>query len=166
MPVRADSVTADQVLSGEGAGQSVTGTAVDMAGNVNATTVSGINIDTTPPVISCSLSGETSSEGWFVGNVTATLSRLDNLSGVDYVKYRFENSGWNTYNGMFVIPLGIQNILYYVVTDKAGNNASGSTYLNFPPESYPGSAGTLRPLRQLHLPLRRRRSRRRLMQHP
>ena len=132
------SVTADQVLSGEGAGQSVTGTAVDMAGNVNATTVSGINIDTTPPVISCSLSGETSSEGWFVGNVTATLSRLDNLSGVDYVKYRFENSGWNTYNGMFVIPLGIQTILYYVVTDKAGNNASGSTYVYFPPASYSG----------------------------
>ncbi len=134
------SCTGDRVLSGEGANQSVTGTAIDGAGNVNVTTVNGINIDLTPPVINCSLSGDKSDEGWFESDVTATLSKADNLSGVDYVKYRLEDTGWNTYDGTFVIPLGIQNTLYYVVTDKAGNNASGSTNVYFPPASYPGNS--------------------------
>src|SRR5262249_45646786 len=37
-------------LAAEGANQSVTGTATDLAGNSMCTTVSGINIDKTPPV--------------------------------------------------------------------------------------------------------------------
>jgi len=39
----------NQTLGSEGAGQSATGTAVDNAGNSNSATVSGINIDKTPP---------------------------------------------------------------------------------------------------------------------
>lgn len=42
-------VTPDQTLGGEGAGQSVTGTATDVAGNSASTTVTGINIDETAP---------------------------------------------------------------------------------------------------------------------
>jgi hypothetical protein len=41
----------DAVLSSDGAGQSVRGTAVDVAGNDRSTTVGGINIDTTDPSI-------------------------------------------------------------------------------------------------------------------
>jgi hypothetical protein len=47
-----DTVTPDQVLSAEGANQSVTGTATDRAGNSASTTVRGINIDKTKPIIS------------------------------------------------------------------------------------------------------------------
>jgi hypothetical protein len=43
------SVTDDQTLTGEGAGQSVLGTCTDTAGNSASTTVSGINIDKTAP---------------------------------------------------------------------------------------------------------------------
>ncbi|MBI4379171.1 MAG: hypothetical protein HY578_08760 [Nitrospinae bacterium] len=44
-----DSCSSPTTLSGEGAGQSVTGTAADLAGNTAAATVGNINIDKTPP---------------------------------------------------------------------------------------------------------------------
>src|SRR5205807_2640572 len=47
--------TAPVTLSGEGAGQSVTGTATDIAGNSASTTVSGINIDLTKPTTTASV---------------------------------------------------------------------------------------------------------------
>ena len=43
--------TNSQTLSTEGAGQSVGGTATDIAGNTNTATVSGVNIDLTKPVV-------------------------------------------------------------------------------------------------------------------
>ena len=49
-----DTVTRDQTLPEEGAGQSVVGTATDVAGNSASTTVSGIHIDLTPPVLAIS----------------------------------------------------------------------------------------------------------------
>ena len=49
------SVTGPVTLSAEGANQSVTGTAVDVAGNMASTTVSGINIDLTKPVTTASV---------------------------------------------------------------------------------------------------------------
>lgn len=45
------SCTPATTLSAEGAGQSVTGTAVDNAGNTASATVGGINIDLTPPSV-------------------------------------------------------------------------------------------------------------------
>ena len=46
----AGSPPAPTVLTSEGANQQVTGTCQDLAGNVASATVSGINIDKTPPV--------------------------------------------------------------------------------------------------------------------
>jgi hypothetical protein len=71
------------VLSGEGAGQSVTGTCTDVAGNSATSTVSGINIDKTPPVITASASPVTlwPPNGKLV-IVTESGTMSDNLSGV------------------------------------------------------------------------------------
>jgi len=44
-------LTPDVTVSSEGANQSVTGTAIDMAGNTAQVTVDDINIDKTPPVV-------------------------------------------------------------------------------------------------------------------
>lgn len=46
-----DTVTPDATLSSEGAGQSATGTALDLAGNSASATLSGLNIDKTPPTL-------------------------------------------------------------------------------------------------------------------
>lgn len=69
------SKTADKTL-GEGSNQSVTGTATDAAGNAASATVSGINIDKTPPVLTGSFSS-----GWHTGDVTVAWTCIDPLSG-------------------------------------------------------------------------------------
>jgi virginiamycin B lyase len=69
-------------ISTEGANQSVTGTAVDNAGNTSTATVSGINIDKTPPTITYSVSPTPNSGGWNNSSVTITFSCSDALSGV------------------------------------------------------------------------------------
>ncbi len=71
------SCTAPQKL-GQGAAQSVSGTATDAAGNSASATESGINIDKTAP----SLSGTPSTTGWSRGDVTVTWSASDSLSGL------------------------------------------------------------------------------------
>jgi hypothetical protein len=69
---------------GEGAGQSVTGTATDYADNSNSATVSGINIDETVPTASASASPAANTNGWNNTNVTVSFSGNDGLSGIDF----------------------------------------------------------------------------------
>ncbi|NPV67598.1 MAG: hypothetical protein HPY64_10675 [Anaerolineae bacterium] len=64
-------------LSAEGAGQSVTGTAVDNAGNSASATVSGINIDKTAPVITPTVSGTSGNNGWYVSDVAVSWAYAD-----------------------------------------------------------------------------------------
>jgi len=76
-----DTVTPDTIISTEGAAQSATGTAVDKAGNSNSTTVSGINIDKTPPQVTINIPA---SGGVYLLNqaLTADWSATDSLSGI------------------------------------------------------------------------------------
>lgn len=76
------SCTGDVTLSSEGAGQSASGSAVDNAGNSAMTTVSGINIDKTAPVISASRSDAPNDNGWNNTPVTVSFLCSDALSGV------------------------------------------------------------------------------------
>jgi hypothetical protein len=75
---------APTVLSAEGAGQSVSGTCVDVAGNSATSTVSGINIDKTPPVVTASANPATlwPPNGKMV-TVTVSGTMSDNLSGIN-----------------------------------------------------------------------------------
>ena len=79
-----DSCDADEVLTGEGAGQSTSGTCTDLAGNVsNAATVSGINIDKTAASASASASPAPNANGWNNTDVTIDFIGNDALSGID-----------------------------------------------------------------------------------
>jgi hypothetical protein len=69
----------DTTLTGEGAGQSVTGTATDEAGNTATDTVSGINIDKTAPTLSPTVSPN---PAILNGTATASANATDALSGV------------------------------------------------------------------------------------
>ncbi len=62
---------------GEGADQSVTGTATDAAGNSASDTVSGINVDKTAPILTASFT-----DGWHTGDVSVDWTCADVLSGV------------------------------------------------------------------------------------
>ena len=73
----------DVVLASEGAGQSATGTAEDLAGNTASADVSGINIDLTAPTISGIPAPPPNGAGWNNTDVTVSFTCADTLSGVD-----------------------------------------------------------------------------------
>jgi hypothetical protein len=74
------SVTPDQTLTLEGAGQSVIGTAEDVAGNSSTATVDDINIDKTMPVIQIT----SPQAGTYANTATLTTTWIatDALSGI------------------------------------------------------------------------------------
>ena len=76
------SCPADQTVSSEGANQSVSGTAFDVADNSASTTVTGISIDKTKPSISGSASPAANAAGWNNEDVTVSFECHDDRSGV------------------------------------------------------------------------------------
>jgi len=70
-------------ILGEGAGQSVIGTAVDAADNSDTASVSDINVDETPPVITGEATTAPNLNGWYSGDVTIHWTCSDALSGID-----------------------------------------------------------------------------------
>ncbi len=67
----------------EGTPQSVTGNVTDKADNADSTSVGPISIDKTAPVVTSSLSGQEGTNGWYLGDVTATWDCVETLSGLD-----------------------------------------------------------------------------------
>lgn len=107
------SLTPDTAVTNEGAGQLVTGTAVDMAGNQTTYSVTGINVDKTAP--SLVISGITNDATYNLGLVpTPEFGAVDAISGV-------ATSGASLTGGD---AQGLGQFTYTVsATDKAGNAA-------------------------------------------
>jgi hypothetical protein len=105
-----------QTLSSEGAGQSVTGTAVDNAGNSDSATVSGINIDKTAPSVAL-VGGPAAGGSYYFGSVPGapTCSASDGLSGLASA---CSVGGYSAAVGTHTVTAS--------ATDKAGNSASDS----------------------------------------
>jgi len=76
-----ETVTPDVTITTEGANQSVTGTAVDKAGNTVSVTVGDINIDKTRPVIAINVPTD-GGEYLLNANVPADWTAGDTLSGI------------------------------------------------------------------------------------
>jgi hypothetical protein len=76
------SCTAPQTLGGEGAGQSATGSAGDLAGNGASASVGGINIDLTRPSIATTRAPVPNFVGWNNGPVMVHFDCADALSGI------------------------------------------------------------------------------------
>jgi hypothetical protein len=114
------SVTPDTTISTEGSGQSVTGTATDNAGNTASFTVTGINIDKTPPVLTVSSNivvYPTSTSGASVSYPPATAT--DNLTPTSSIVI--------TYSAASGSAFAIGNTTVTVTaTDLAGNSVTGS----------------------------------------
>ena len=109
-----DTLTPDTVVSTEAKDQSVTGTAVDKAGNSASATVSEINIDKTKPVVTITAPTE-GAEYLLNQNVSANWTATDTLSGID--------SAIGTVPSGSPIPTGTvgANTFAVTATDKAGN---------------------------------------------
>jgi hypothetical protein len=70
------------LVSSEGLNQQVPGVCLDLAGNSASATVSGINIDKTPPSIAPSRTPTANANGWNNTNVTVSFACADALSGL------------------------------------------------------------------------------------
>ena len=105
------SCTPDIALTNEGRDQSATGVATDLAGNGANVTVSGINIDETPPVITAAQDGTV-----FILHQTAYADAhcSDALSGLDACVVPTETLDTSTVG---------QHSYMVTSTDKAGNSA-------------------------------------------
>jgi len=111
-----DSCSAPVTLSGEGAGQSASGTCTDKAGNSRAASATGINIDKTAPALTGARAPAANANGWNNTDVTATFACVDPLSGVDA----------GPLTPQVVSADGAGQSRSATCTDKAGNAASAT----------------------------------------
>ncbi|MGY1737167.1 OmpL47-type beta-barrel domain-containing protein [Geodermatophilus sp. SYSU D00684] len=112
--VDAGTLTAPVIVSTETAGQVVTGTAADVAGNVGTDSVA-VKLDKTAPTITAAVtSGAMTASGWYSGPVTVTFTCSDALSGVA------------TCPDPVVLTANGANTATGTVTDKAGNTATAT----------------------------------------
>jgi hypothetical protein len=124
----AGSPPAPSVLSTQGAGQSVSGTCADIAGNAASASVQGINIDLTPPILTITAYPPANANGWNNSNVTVSFAAIDTLSSVGDVTAP-----------VTVTAEGAGQSAAGSALDLAGNLASGSIAINLdrtPPEVF------------------------------
>jgi parallel beta-helix repeat protein len=111
--------TTSFTVSGEGQ-HTVSYYSFDQAGNQEDANSVSFKIDTTAPTTTHTLDGIIGSQGWYVTNVTVTLSAHDVTSGVNYTKYKLNTGDWIVYNGSFVVTTDGNYTLYYYSVDLAG----------------------------------------------
>ncbi|TMV46617.1 hypothetical protein FE783_25235 [Paenibacillus mesophilus] len=109
------SCTPGTVVMTEGANQSVTGTAVDYAGNSVSTTVTGIYADWTPPATT-----DNAPTRAVQHDVSVALTAVDNVSVVNATYYRINGSEAKTGNSIGLTSEGAYSIIYWS-KDSAGN---------------------------------------------
>ncbi|OXM87648.1 sugar-binding protein [Paenibacillus rigui] len=118
------SVTPDIIVSTEGRNQTVTGTAVDEAGNQVSTEIRNIHIDKTKPETSSALSPSAPDgmNGWYTQPVTLQLTGADQLSGVAETVYSADGgTNWQLYSGPVTFRQDGRYSISYRSTDLADN---------------------------------------------
>ncbi|MBN1861778.1 MAG: immune inhibitor A [Candidatus Thermoplasmatota archaeon] len=78
-----------------------------------------IGNDTTPPVTTCTLTGDLQG-GVYVSDVTVTLTATDD-SGVDYTNYKLDDGAWVNYTTPFVVSANGNHTVWFYSVDTAGN---------------------------------------------
>jgi len=106
---------------------------IDNAGNQESIKSVDLKIDKTSPETEHEFDGVIGEDGWFVSNVTVTLTAEDNIafvlraamneetSGVNYTMYKLDDDEWAIYEDPFVVTENGEYTLYYYSVDYAGN---------------------------------------------
>src|SRR6267378_66797 len=119
---------------------------IDLAGHIEATHSQAINVDTTPPTTTASLSGTTGANGWYISNVVVSLSSSDPQSGVASVHVRIDGGSWATYTGPITLTDGTHVVEYYAANNAGLAEASHSLAIlvdTVPPTTSAALSGTL-----------------------
>ena len=94
----------------------------DNAGNTEAEKSMEVRIDKVAPETTATLSGTEGENGWYISDVTVTLSATDSLSGVKETKYKVISGSWETYSKPFAVSDSTNRAtVYYLSEDNAGN---------------------------------------------
>lgn len=131
-----DTCSGPVTVSAEGASQTVTGMALDNAGNTQ-TIAATINLDKTAPTLTPSLSAAPNSNGWNNGPTTVTYSCSDTLSGIVTCPESMLESADGTYE------------LSGTAVDNADNQTTAGTVLKID-QTAPSISYTLTPLPNSH----------------
>ena len=91
---------------------------IDNAGNVESEHTANILIDSSIPSTNISLNGILGNDGWYISDVSISLTSEDNVSEV-VTKYSFDNASFTEYSGQIVINSSAT--IYYYSEDVAGN---------------------------------------------
>lgn len=123
----------DVTVTTEGANQSVNGSCKDAAGNsADSASVTGINIDKTPPTAVVTPDRGTDHNGWYNHTLTfSTSSSSDALSGIDSCTAVAAYSG----------PDSASASVSTTCADKAGNTGNGSLSFKYDATSPMGVSG-------------------------
>src|SRR5205823_3035753 len=68
--------------------------------------------------------GSRGDNGWFVSDVSITLSASDPGSGVAAIEYRIDGGAWHLYEGPLLLSQGGAHVVEFAATDVAGNRES------------------------------------------
>ena len=99
---------------------------IDDAGNKEKVKNITIKIDKTKPSTSHTIepSSPNGKNGWYISNVTISLSANDAISGINKILYRINNGSWNEYSQQIKITEGGEYVIEYYSIDNAGNEES------------------------------------------
>jgi len=79
-----------------------------------------VSPDATPPVTTCTLTGELDGTV-YISDVTVALNATDSESGVDHSMYNLDNTTWTRYTAPFVVSSNGTHTVQYYSIDKTGN---------------------------------------------
>jgi pimeloyl-ACP methyl ester carboxylesterase len=97
---------------------------------VENNTVTGEDADTVAPMTEIVLAGAEGLNDWHTGDVSVSLSAMDNDggSGVEKIEYSLDNGAiWNVYSESLTISREGVSVIQYFSTDKAGNKEAVKT---------------------------------------
>jgi hypothetical protein len=75
--------------------------------------IGGGSVDTTPPVTTCVITG--------TNPVTITLTATDDMSGVNFTKYKIDDGSFTTYTAPVQVTEAGDHVVYFYSVDLAGN---------------------------------------------
>ncbi|MFW9964723.1 MAG: OmpL47-type beta-barrel domain-containing protein [Candidatus Sifarchaeia archaeon] len=77
--------------------------------------------DTTPPTTTIIADGQQGFENWFKSDVQITLSAIDDISGIAFTEYSFDNENWYTYTDSFIVTNEGYTTIFFRSVDNQEN---------------------------------------------